>query len=190
MTSFHSGRLKTLFELSTENIVSWKNIKAYSFILQPNVTLHTLTAKHGQTLGTVVPMQLAMPINLCNICTVIVAVWKTKPPSSSLSLVSTKPSSNKSPTSPLLVMYPPWIYSYFPTQPLLLYCFSLCCCTVSNRMSPPQYINNPHSTLWALLSGTFLQTLPDLVTPLKGHSLSLHNCPVTWSAPSKMFGYW
>ena len=27
-------------------------------------------------------------------------------------------------------------------------------------------------TLWASLSGTFLQTLPDLVTPLKGHSLS------------------
>ena len=28
-------------------------------------------------------------------------------------------------------------------------------------------------TLRAPLSGTFLQTLPDLVTPLKGHSLSL-----------------
>ena len=27
-------------------------------------------------------------------------------------------------------------------------------------------------TLRASLSGTFLQTLPDLVTPLKGHSLS------------------
>ena len=27
-------------------------------------------------------------------------------------------------------------------------------------------------TLLALLSGTFLQTLPELVTPLKGHSLS------------------
>ena len=30
----------------------------------------------------------------------------------------------------------------------------------------------PSCTLRASLSGTFLQTLPDLVTPLKGHSLS------------------
>ena len=39
-------------------------------------------------------------------------------------------------------------------------------------------------TLRASLSGTFLQTLPDLVTPLKGHSLSLRSCPATRSAPS------
>ena len=39
------------------------------------------------------------------------------------------------------------------------------------------------------LSGTFLQTLPDLVTPLKGHSLSPRNCPATRSAPSERFGY-
>ena len=42
-------------------------------------------------------------------------------------------------------------------------------------------------TLQAPLSGTFLQTLPDLVTPLKGHSLSPRSCPPTRSAPS---GYW
>ena len=44
-------------------------------------------------------------------------------------------------------------------------------------------------TLRASLSGTFLQTLPDLVTPLKGHSLSLRSCPATRSAPSERFGY-
>ena len=36
---------------------------------------------------------------------------------------------------------------------------------------------NLTSTLWTSLSGTFLQTLTELVTPLKGHSLSLHSCP-------------
>ena len=45
------------------------------------------------------------------------------------------------------------------------------------------------ATLWASLSDTFPQTLPDLVTPLKGHSLSLHSCPLTWSAPSERSGY-
>ena len=44
-------------------------------------------------------------------------------------------------------------------------------------------------TLQALLSGTFLQTLPDLVMPLKGHSLSPHSCPPTWTAPFEKFGY-
>ena len=34
----------------------------------------------------------------------------------------------------------------------------------------PQYLGTGILTLRALLSGTFLQTLPDLVTPLKGHS--------------------
>ena len=38
-------------------------------------------------------------------------------------------------------------------------------------------------------SGTFLQILPDLVTPLKGHSLSPRSCPSTRSAPSERFGY-
>ena len=46
------------------------------------------------------------------------------------------------------------------------------------------------STLRASLSGTLLQTLPDLVTPLKGHSLSPRSCPATRSAPSESrFGY-
>ena len=44
-------------------------------------------------------------------------------------------------------------------------------------------------TLRASLSGTFLQTLPDLVMPLKGYSLSPRSCPPTRSAPSKRFGY-
>ena len=35
---------------------------------------------------------------------------------------------------------------------------------------------------------TVPQTLPDLVPPLKGHSLPPHSCPVTWTAPSKRFG--
>ena len=45
------------------------------------------------------------------------------------------------------------------------------------------------TTLWALLSSSFLQTLPELVTPLKGHSLYLHSCPRTLLAPSEKFGY-
>ena len=44
-------------------------------------------------------------------------------------------------------------------------------------------------TLRPSLSGTFLQTMPDLVTPLKGHSLSPRNCPPTRSVPSERFGY-
>ena len=46
------------------------------------------------------------------------------------------------------------------------------------------------STLRASLSGTFLQTQPDLVMPLKGHSLSPRSCPPTWSVPSERFGFW
>ena len=46
-----------------------------------------------------------------------------------------------------------------------------------------------YSTLRAALSGTFPQSLPDLVTPLKGHSLSPRSCPATRSAPSERFGY-
>ena len=45
------------------------------------------------------------------------------------------------------------------------------------------------TTLRASLSGTFLRTLPDLVTPLKEHSLSPRSCPATRSAPSERFGY-
>ena len=40
-------------------------------------------------------------------------------------------------------------------------------------------------TLRAPLSGTLLLTLPDLVTPLKGHSLSPRSCPATRLAPSE-----
>ena len=41
-------------------------------------------------------------------------------------------------------------------------------------------------------SGTFFQTLPDLVTPLKGnaYNLSPRSCPPTRSAPSERLGYW
>ena len=46
-----------------------------------------------------------------------------------------------------------------------------------------------YSTLPASLSGTVLQTLPELVAPLKGHSLSPRSCPLTLSAPSERFGY-
>ena len=45
------------------------------------------------------------------------------------------------------------------------------------------------ATLRTSLSGTFLQILPDLVTPLKGHSLSPCSCPPTRSAHSERFGY-
>ena len=44
-------------------------------------------------------------------------------------------------------------------------------------------------TLRASLSGTFLHTLPDSVTPLKGHSLSPRSCPATRSALSERFEY-
>ena len=47
----------------------------------------------------------------------------------------------------------------------------------------------PVPKLRASFSGTFLQTLPDLVTPLKGYSLSPRSCPAMWSAPSKRFQY-
>ena len=43
------------------------------------------------------------------------------------------------------------------------------------------------ATLPASFSGTFLQTLPDLVTPLKRHSLSPRCYPLTRSAPSESF---
>ena len=46
----------------------------------------------------------------------------------------------------------------------------------------------PGLTLRAPLSRTFLQTLPDLVTPLKGYSLSPRSCPAMRSAPSERFG--
>ena len=51
------------------------------------------------------------------------------------------------------------------------------------------YMDMDSVTLRAPLSGTFPQTLPDLVTPLKGHSLSPRSCPPTRSAPSERFEY-
>ena len=62
----------------------------------------------------------------------------------------------------------------------------------SQSPSPPPSAHTMVSTgftLRASLSGTFLQTLLDLVTPLKGYSLSPRSCPVTRSAPSERFGY-
>ena len=56
-----------------------------------------------------------------------------------------------------------------------------------NETASPDTYGEP--TLRASLSGTFLQTLPDLVTPLKGYSLSPRSCPATRSAPSEKFGY-
>ena len=53
----------------------------------------------------------------------------------------------------------------------------------------PQDLYGVDPTLRAPLSGTLLQTLPDLVTPLKGHSLSPRSCPATRSAPSRRFRY-
>ena len=45
-------------------------------------------------------------------------------------------------------------------------------------------------TLRTSLSGTLLQTLPDLVTLLKGYSLSPRSCPATRSAPSERVLIW
>ena len=39
------------------------------------------------------------------------------------------------------------------------------------------------------ISGTFVQTLPELVTSLKGHSFSPRSCPPTLSTPAERFGY-
>ena len=68
--------------------------------------------------------------------------------------------------------------------------------SVSGKAPPPHFpegksFNNTTAglTLRASLSGTFLQTLPDLVMPLKGHSLSPRRCPATRSSPSERFGY-
>ena len=41
----------------------------------------------------------------------------------------------------------------------------------------------------SMLSGIFLQILPDLVTPLTVHSVSPRSCPPTRSEPSERFGY-
>ena len=84
------------------------------------------------------------------------------------------------------------------------YCLNVTLCLVIhetvNRLSPLLISFNAGVVLVAIvtvmgtlrappLSGTFLQTLPDLVTPLKGHSLFPRSCPATRSAPSERFGY-
>ena len=61
--------------------------------------------------------------------------------------------------------------------------------TVTDGVAEGMYGPTVDLTLQASLSGTFLQTLPDLVTPLKGHSLSPRSCPATRSALSERFGY-
>ena len=61
--------------------------------------------------------------------------------------------------------------------------------TMEARMTSDDPQVSEGVTLRASLSGTFLQTLPDLVTPLKGHSLSPRSCTPTRSAPSERFGY-
>ena len=48
--------------------------------------------------------------------------------------------------------------------------------------------NKETNMLQASLSGTFLQTLPKFIMPMKGHSLSLSSCPPTLSAHSTRFG--
>ena len=64
------------------------------------------------------------------------------------------------------------------------------CSTLLASLRPPRadgmYRN---TTLQATLSGTFLQTLSELVTPLEGHSLSPSSCPPTRSAPFQRFQY-
>ena len=85
------------------------------------------------------------------------------------------------------------IKDFFPPV-LSWFCVQILICILQATIggtSCAQVVNNHKgpSTLWALLSGTLLQTLPDLVTPLKGHSLFPHGCPATWSVPSERFGY-
>ena len=52
-----------------------------------------------------------------------------------------------------------------------------------------QALEKVSSILRASLSDTFLQTLSELVTPLKRHSISTRSCLLTLSAPSERFGY-
>ena len=47
-----------------------------------------------------------------------------------------------------------------------------------------------NTDLFDLISGTFLQSLPELVTSPKGHSLSPRSCPPAVSAHSERFGYY
>ena len=73
---------------------------------------------------------------------------------------------------------------------IIMYCFmcyfSKLLLLITKQRPPPH--THTH-TLWAPFYGTFLQTLPDLVTPLKGHSSSPCSCPATQSLPSERFRY-
>ena len=75
--------------------------------------------------------------------------------------------------------YCKWVHSFYT---VVLYNEGLSAFVIPSFLacaitSPP--------TLRASLSSTFLQPLPELVTPLKGRSLSLRSCPLTLSAPSE-----
>ena len=59
--------------------------------------------------------------------------------------------------------------------------------SIAFRHLPP---NSEHRfSARASLSGTSLQTLPDLVTPQKGQSLFPRSCPAMLSSPSERFGH-
>ena len=74
-----------------------------------------------------------------------------------------------------------------------IWCFidgnvSLCSCTIyCLQLGGGRGEDLVGRTLRASLFGTFLQILPDLVTPLKGYFFlkSPRSCPATRSAPSK-----
>ena len=53
----------------------------------------------------------------------------------------------------------------------------------------PFLSNSNVYTLQASLSGTFPYTLPELVMPLKMHSLTPRSCPPMVSVPTERFGY-
>ena len=97
------------------------------------------------------------------------------------------------PTTVTCTQQPPFstnklcIFSFFFSQTVM---FHLRCCNPVLGVVRWGVGGSGYTTLWASLSGTFLQTLPELVTPLKGHSLSPRSCPPTRSAPSERFGYW
>ena len=59
----------------------------------------------------------------------------------------------------------------------------LCCCFVFGLLGKETI--TVLCTLRASLSGSSLQTLPDLVTPLKGYSLSPRSCPAKGSGTDK-----
>ena len=79
---------------------------------------------------------------------------------------------------------------YYYYYPLLLLLLLPCMPTLTNKLFMclrTQRGIDAHSE--HRFPGTLLQTLPDLVTPLKGHSLSPRSCPPTGSAPPERFGY-